>query len=62
MLGSKKTVLFAIADGSEEIEALTGIDILRRAEADLKVVKIPKGEDSGSPQVTLSRDVKLVNF
>lgn len=49
-----KKVLVAIADGTEELEAVTIIDVLRRAEADVTVASV------GSKQVTASRGVKLV--
>ncbi len=49
-----KKVLVAIADGTEELEAVTIIDVLRRAEANVTVVSV------GTKQVTASRGVKLV--
>lgn len=49
-----KTVLVPIADGCEEIEAVTIIDCLRRAGADLTVASV------GSLQVTASRSTKLL--
>ncbi len=48
------TVLVPIADGTEEIEAVTIIDVLRRAEAEVTVASV------GALQVTASRGVKLV--
>jgi len=50
-----KKVLIPIANGSEEIEAVCTIDVLRRAGADVTVASV---EDS--QQVTASRGVKLV--
>lgn len=50
----KKTVLVPIADGSEEIEACSIIDVLRRAKIDVTVASV------GDLQVTASRGVKLV--
>ncbi len=47
-------VLIPIADGTEEIEAVTIIDVLRRAEAQVTVASV------GALQVTASRGVKLV--
>ena len=44
-----KKVLIAIADGIEELEAVTTIDVLRRAKADVTVASV------GSKQVTASR-------
>jgi len=49
-----KKVLVAIADGTEELEAVTIVDVLRRAEADVTVASVYAG------QVTASRGVKLV--
>jgi 4-methyl-5(b-hydroxyethyl)-thiazole monophosphate biosynthesis len=49
-----KKVLVAIADGTEELEAVTIIDVLRRAEADVTVASV------GNKQITASRGVKLV--
>ena len=53
----KKKVLVPIADGSEEIEAVTVIDVLRRAGAEVTVCAI---EDDGRTEVTCSRGVKVV--
>lgn len=49
-----KKVLVAIADGTEELEAVTIIDVLRRAEANVIVASV------GGKQVTASRGVNLV--
>lgn len=49
-----KKVLVAIADGCEELEAVTIIDCLRRAEAEVTVASV------GSKQITASRGVKIV--
>lgn len=49
-----KQVLIPIADGSEEIEAVTMIDVLRRAGAAVTVASV------GARQITASRGVKLV--
>jgi len=49
-----KKVLVAIADGTEELEAVTIIDVLRRAKADVTVASV------GNKQVTASRGVNLV--
>lgn len=48
------SVLVPIADGSEEIEAVCIIDVLRRAGADVTVASV------GSRQVTASRGVRIV--
>jgi 4-methyl-5(b-hydroxyethyl)-thiazole monophosphate biosynthesis len=47
-------VLVPIADGTEEIEAVTIIDVLRRAGADVTVASV------GDLQVTAARRVRLV--
>lgn len=49
-----KTVLIPIADGTEEIEAVTLIDVLRRAGAEVVVAAV------GGLQITASRGVRLV--
>jgi 4-methyl-5(b-hydroxyethyl)-thiazole monophosphate biosynthesis len=49
-----KKVLVPIADGTEEIEAVCIIDVLRRAGAEVTVAAV------GGLQVTASRGVKLV--
>jgi protein deglycase len=49
-----KHVLVPIADGTEEIEAVTIIDVLRRAGAEVTVASV------GELQVTASRGVRLV--
>jgi 4-methyl-5(b-hydroxyethyl)-thiazole monophosphate biosynthesis len=50
-------IMVAIAPGSEEIEAVTIIDVLRRAELEVDVVSVcPQGK----LQITASRGVKLV--
>jgi 4-methyl-5(b-hydroxyethyl)-thiazole monophosphate biosynthesis len=47
-------VLVPIADGTEEIEAVTIIDVLRRADADVTVASVD------ALQITASRGVKIV--
>jgi 4-methyl-5(b-hydroxyethyl)-thiazole monophosphate biosynthesis len=51
---TNKSVLVPVADGSEEIEAVTIIDVLRRAGAEVVVASVNK------LQITASRGVKLV--
>jgi len=51
---SRGKVLVAIADGIEELEAVTIIDVLRRAKTNVTVASV------NSKQVTASRGVKLV--
>jgi 4-methyl-5(b-hydroxyethyl)-thiazole monophosphate biosynthesis len=49
-----KKVLVPVADGTEELEAVTIIDCLRRAGADVTVASV------GQSQITASRGVRLV--
>lgn len=58
-----KKVLVALADGFEEIEAVTSIDILRRA--GLEVIIAAVGGDllvSGSRGIQIKADIELRNF
>ena len=50
----KRSVLVPIADGSEEIEAVCIIDVLRRAGAQVTVASV------GALQITASRGVRIV--
>jgi 4-methyl-5(b-hydroxyethyl)-thiazole monophosphate biosynthesis len=50
-----KKVLVPIADGSEDIEAVCIIDVLRRAEADVTVASV-----SDELQITASRGTRIV--
>ncbi len=49
-----RKVLVPIADGTEELEAVCIVDVLRRAEADVTVASV------GDLSITASRGVKLV--
>ncbi|MHC4237337.1 MAG: DJ-1 family glyoxalase III [Planctomycetota bacterium] len=49
-----KTAFIPIADGTEELEAVTIIDVLRRADIQVTVASV------GPLQITASRGVKLV--
>eukprot|EP01117_Protostelium_nocturnum_P003354 TRINITY_DN14337_c0_g1_i1.p1 TRINITY_DN14337_c0_g1~~TRINITY_DN14337_c0_g1_i1.p1 ORF type:complete len:191 (-),score=51.82 TRINITY_DN14337_c0_g1_i1:49-621(-) len=57
MTSPTRTVLVPIADGSEEIEAVSIIDTLRRGGANVTVASVSKG---GELTVTCSRGVKIV--
>lgn len=52
-----KKVLVAIADGTEEMEAVIAIDVLRRAGADVTVASV-----GPQLQVTASRKVRHLSF
>lgn len=56
--GMTKTALVAIADGSEEMEAVIVIDVLRRAEISVTVAALSSGH-SASPIVKCSRGVVI---
>ncbi|XP_043258240.1 protein dj-1beta-like isoform X1 [Colletes gigas] len=51
---AKKTAILLIADGSEEMEAVITVDVLRRAGVDVTVAGL-----SETPCVKCSRDVKI---
>ena len=51
---ARPKVLVPVADGSEEIEAVCIIDVLRRAGADVTVASV------GNRQITASRGVRIV--
>jgi protein deglycase len=53
-----KIVVIYLADGFEEIEAVSIIDVLRRAEIDIQVVSITGNEDvNGSHGITIKADI-----
>eukprot|EP01098_Paradermamoeba_levis_P007726 TRINITY_DN3212_c0_g1_i1.p1 TRINITY_DN3212_c0_g1~~TRINITY_DN3212_c0_g1_i1.p1 ORF type:complete len:188 (+),score=56.77 TRINITY_DN3212_c0_g1_i1:134-697(+) len=52
---TKKTVLVPIANGSEDIESVSIIDVLRRAGAEVTVASIEKEK-----QVTLARGTRVI--
>jgi len=54
-----KKVLIPLADGFEEIETVTVIDVLRRAGIDVVVAGLKEGELQGSRRVRLLADVTL---
>ncbi|XP_076680604.1 protein dj-1beta [Andrena cerasifolii] len=51
---AKKTAILLIADGSEEIEAVVTVDVLRRAGIEVTIAGL-----ADSPSVKCSRDVKI---
>ncbi len=59
----EKKVFVFVANGSEEIESVCVIDILRRAEFNVTVVKVPNSpEDTKNLDCKMSRFVNLVSL
>lgn len=55
----KKQVLLILADGFEEIEAVTPIDVLRRAELDVVVAGLGKKVVTGAHGIKFEADMEL---
>lgn len=55
----KKSVLVLLADGFEEIEAITVIDILRRGRLDVKIAGVGKPVIKGAHDVTIKADIEI---
>lgn len=61
MMKKLRKILVPIANGTEELEAISIIDTLRRATADVTVVKVPENKDDENHlQIIASRNAKLV--
>ncbi|MBU4376556.1 MAG: DJ-1/PfpI family protein [Candidatus Omnitrophica bacterium] len=58
----KKKIAVLLADGFEEIEAVTCIDILRRADQEIKVVGVGGMIIKGSHGIGISADVEINSY
>ena len=58
----KKTVLIVLADGFEEIEAVTSIDVLRRAGLEVIVAGVGKREIIGAHEITVETNLMIEQY
>ena len=57
-----KKILIVLADGFEEIEAVTCIDVLRRAELDVKTAGLSGKSVTGAHGIKVEADIMLENY
>ena len=55
----KKKILILLADGFEEIEAVTTIDILRRANLDVTIAGVGKSVVKGAHDISVKADTEI---
>lgn len=58
----KKTVLIVLAEGFEEIEAVTPIDVLRRVGLEVIVAGVGNREIKGAHEITIETDILLEQY
>jgi 4-methyl-5(b-hydroxyethyl)-thiazole monophosphate biosynthesis len=58
----KKRVVVLLADGFEEIEAITSIDVLRRAGLNVKVAGVGKTIVKGAHGIPVKTDIKIGSY
>jgi len=58
----KKTALIILAEGFEEIEGITVIDVLRRAEIEVVVAGLTRQAITGSHGIQIQGDVVLEDY
>ena len=57
---SSKAVLVPVASGSEEIETVTIVDVLRRAGADVTLAKVATKQNGQDLKCLMSRGINLI--
>jgi len=58
----RKTVLILLADGFEEVESVTPVDVLRRAGVEVIVAGVGKTEIKGSRGLRVLADIRLEDY